>query len=570
MEKFCPTCGRVYPDAQITECEADGERLLLLQGEPDLVGTVLEGKYAVRAKLGEGGMGTVYLAEQTSMGREVAVKVLRPQYSRNRLAIKRFLREARAASRLAHPNTITVYDSGQTEDGQLYQVMEKLTGRPLSDLMDEVGALAPDRAVRILTQICDSLSEAHEQGIVHRDLKPENIFIEAKAGTPEFVKVLDFGIAKMSEENVTQATATGMICGTPSYMSPEQTMGRDLDGRSDLYALGVLLYEMLAGERPFEGDTPMEVMLKHINQEPPTLPQDVRDGVRDRVDDLLAWMLAKDPADRPADGQELKAALLAALDEEQDSAAAAPPRSRKPSPRRQGGPAHEKTGLSPAVTPGALDAWTPPAPRWQVWLAVAASVVLLAGGGVAWWLQGRSGEPEIGATDAKVAEQAETVEAPEPPAASAPAEEVAEEAAEVEQALPEPEITTAGVETGLALAQSGADVARWNRPAPALVELRVESHPDGARVLDVEGEVLGTTPLTLERSEGAGPLHVTLERPGYRDATAMLDPAESPTAEITLKRIRRRPAKRHVPASRTSGASGGEAEEEPRPSFGTF
>ena len=306
MEKFCPACSRVYGE-DATSCEADGERLVLLSEEPSLVGHVLDGKYTLMSKLGEGGMGSVYLAEQATMGREVAIKVLRREFSQNRMAIKRFLREASAASKLAHPNTITVYDFGQSNDGLLYLVMEKLTGRPLADILDSDGALPVPRAVHILSQICDSLSEAHKNGITHRDLKPENIFIEEKVGNEDFVKVLDFGIAKMQgDETTTQATAAGMICGTPAYMSPEQAMGKEIDGRSDIYALGVLLYEMLTNEKPFEGDTPMEVMLKHINEPSPDIYQRTQVQVPQGVQDTVDKLLAKKPDGRPADCQVAK------------------------------------------------------------------------------------------------------------------------------------------------------------------------------------------------------------------------------------------------------------------------
>ncbi|MBL8786069.1 MAG: serine/threonine protein kinase, partial [Deltaproteobacteria bacterium] len=380
MEKFCPACSRVYGE-DATACEVDGERLVLLSEEPSLVGHVLDGKYTLISKLGEGGMGSVYLAEQQTMGRQVAIKVLRREFSQNRMAIKRFLREARAASKLAHHNTITVYDFGQSNDGLLYLVMERLAGRPLADILDQDGALPPERAVHILAQICDSLSEAHKAGITHRDLKPENIFIEEKVGNPDFVKVLDFGIAKMQgDETTTQATAAGMICGTPSYMSPEQAMGKDIDGRSDIYALGVLLYEMLTNLKPFEGDTPMEVMLKHINEPSPDVFQRTGVQVPQGLQDALDRLLAKKVEKRPQDCQEAKKLIIAGLGTPLvgpvlSTAEVSPARKRRATDDRL--QSLEKTGLSPAVSaPGPVMAV--PARRTRTpWAWVAAAVVLI-------------------------------------------------------------------------------------------------------------------------------------------------------------------------------------------------
>jgi serine/threonine protein kinase len=312
MEKFCPKCGKGF-GPQHDFCESDGEKLVMVNEEPSLIGRVLEGKYKLSDIVGQGGMGTVYLGYQSSMGRHVAVKVLKRKFAQEKVAIKRFLREARAASKLSHPNTITVYDFGQTEDGFLYMVMERLGGRPLSDILDEETRLTPARAVHIIGQICDSLSQAHARGIQHRDLKPENIFVEATAGNPDHVKVLDFGIAKMHEEEGSRATATGMVCGTPAYMSPEQAMGKDIAGSSDVYALGILLYELLSGQPPFDGDAAMEIMLKQLNEAPPEFPTEVEEDVPAALKKTLLHMLEKAPKDRPQTCQDVKSSLLDAI-----------------------------------------------------------------------------------------------------------------------------------------------------------------------------------------------------------------------------------------------------------------
>ncbi len=311
---LCPECGREFAEDAVF-CPHDGQGLIQV-GEPSLIGTVIDGKYTVTDVLGEGGMGAVYLARHETMNREVAIKVLRREFSQNAEAIQRFLREARASSMLSHPNTITVYDCGQTETGQLYMVMQRLTGRSLAEIIDTEGAMPPERAVHILSQVCDSLTEAHSVGIIHRDLKPDNILIESKYGNPDWVTVLDFGIAKLLEGGggagraVTQA---GLICGTPDYISPEQVTGDPVDARSDIYALGVLLYELLTGQRPFVSESLVALMAMHVNDPPPPLDPKLEAKLPAKLVSLTFELMAKDPNDRPASCQLVRQRLQAAL-----------------------------------------------------------------------------------------------------------------------------------------------------------------------------------------------------------------------------------------------------------------
>ena len=513
LEKFCPSCGRSYPDTGPDFCEDDGERLVNVTPEPDLIGTVLEDKYDIRSKLGEGGMGTVYLAHQASMGRDVAIKVLRPEYSHNRLAIKRFHREARAASRLAHPNTITVYDSGQSEDGLLYQVIEYLKGKPLSDILEDEGALKPHRAIRIVAQICDSLAEAHEAGIIHRDLKPENIFIEEKYGNPEFVKVLDFGIAKIADGDVTQATATGMICGTPSYMSPEQAMGRELDGRSDIYSLGVLFWELLEDQRPFLGNTPMEVMLKHINEPVPGVPEPVQGPMRGHLKGLFEWVMAKPPQKRPQSCQELKERLL-------EIASLCPEEGAE-------GPGYQSTttdtGALGKNASGTLNtglAHTPaeeePAPkRSPLYFGLAALGVVGLGALAVFALGQGPSETRAPGEEAAFSEQAKTQ----------PALKEALEQEAAPAALP------------AAAPAEAAQEDKANAEAEERVLLKIGSDPEGAQVIEGEGAVLGVTPLELTRSKQSGTLALTFKLKGYQDGKLSVDPAKTPNWFVTLKEV---------------------------------
>jgi serine/threonine-protein kinase len=247
-------------------------------------------------------MGMVFKAEQTSVGRTVALKVLRPQIARDTLAVKRFFREARLASSLSHPNTVTVYDFARTDDGVMYISMEYVEGVPLDRFIANEAPLPAHRAMRITNYITDSLGEAHSMGLVHRDLKPANIIIQQRFGKADFARVLDFGIAKSVGDSSTDGslTSTGAICGTPAYMSPEQTAGATLDGRSDIYALGCVLYEMLTGKAPFSGNTPVEIMMGHTSKPFPALvdPQGAALDVDGEVEALIHKMTQKKPENR--------------------------------------------------------------------------------------------------------------------------------------------------------------------------------------------------------------------------------------------------------------------------------
>jgi serine/threonine-protein kinase len=257
--RFCAKCGALMPAA--AEPEVD-----------PLIGTVIGGRFRIVAILGEGGMGRVYTAEQ-QMGtsvRKAAVKTLLAQYAKDPQVVARFMRECGVVSELEHPNTIKVYDFGQTVDGDLYIAMELLGGASLEKAL-ESGALAPERVDKILSQVCGSLQEAHDKGIVHRDLKPANIYLSKRAGEDDYVKVLDFGIAKRDEKtskHEAKLTAQGTVLGTPPYMSPEQFRGQELDARSDIYSLGVMSYEMLTGRLPFDADTPWAWATQHMTARP--------------------------------------------------------------------------------------------------------------------------------------------------------------------------------------------------------------------------------------------------------------------------------------------------------------
>jgi serine/threonine protein kinase/TolA-binding protein len=265
------------------------------------VGSEIDGRYRIVELIGEGGMGKVYLAEHVEIGKRVALKVLHPSYSRMPDLVERFRREARAASKIGHPNIVDVTDSGATADGSVYFVMEYLEGVELGSIIEREGAIDVARALKIASQICRALAAAHREGIIHRDLKPENIFLITRGGEADVVKVLDFGIAKTTEAEAARErrlTSPGMAMGTPEYMAPEQAAGRAADARTDIYSLGAILYEMVAGVAPYSGDNFMEILTKKATMDPPP-PNSVRPELATHVSDLVMSAMSRSPETRP-------------------------------------------------------------------------------------------------------------------------------------------------------------------------------------------------------------------------------------------------------------------------------
>jgi len=268
--------------------------------EPSLVGTLVDDKYEILEILGSGGMGTVYRARQKMIQREVALKVLKGDFARDVSAVKRFFVEARAASKLRNRHSVILYDFGLSKEQLLFYTMELLKGFSLSRVLQRAESLRPDWALQVLIDVCLSLDDAHSQGIIHRDLKPDNIML-VDDGNEQIAKVLDFGIAKLlSHTDGTGLTETGMVCGTPQYMSPEQAAGRAVSVATDIYSLGVVLYEMLSGKLPFAAETPVLTLMKHINEAPQPLAKAMPD-LDEEMCSLVDRMLSKDPASRPAD-----------------------------------------------------------------------------------------------------------------------------------------------------------------------------------------------------------------------------------------------------------------------------
>jgi eukaryotic-like serine/threonine-protein kinase len=287
--------------------------------DPFIDRTILGGQFHLTKKIGTGGMGSVYQAIQVDMNRPVAIKILHPKLATRKDLASRFRREARAMSQLTHPNTVKVFMYGQLEEGGamgglLYIVMEYLEGRNLNRAVKREGPLSLERAVAILIQVCGALQEAHNEGIVHRDLKPENIFLCRQGEYTDYPKVLDFGLAKVTERQMRpgsiQLTQEGMVFGTPEFMSPEQAQGKTLDARSDIYSLAVILYEALTGKLPFDARTPMEYIQKHVLEPPIPINQRIPDlHFPEGVWQAIARALAKSPADRFQSAMEFGAAL---------------------------------------------------------------------------------------------------------------------------------------------------------------------------------------------------------------------------------------------------------------------
>lgn len=283
--------------------------------EDPLLDTVLAERYRIKRRIGEGGMGVVYEAEHVVLEKRVALKVLSPDLSHKKELVERFLREAKAASRIGHENIVDITDFNRTNSGIVFFAMEYLDGKDLATVIEDQDCISWERAKNIIIQICRALSAAHAKGIIHRDLKPENIFLIEHGGRKDFVKVVDFGIAKITGlgEEGRKLTKTGMIFGTPDYMSPEQASGKKPDHRIDIYALGVILYEMLTGRVPFEADSFMGILTKHMFEEP-KLPSERRPDLpafeipRD-VESLIMKAMSKDRESRFHSMSEFAAAI---------------------------------------------------------------------------------------------------------------------------------------------------------------------------------------------------------------------------------------------------------------------
>jgi serine/threonine-protein kinase len=334
----CPRCLRALPDTVRAVCVYCGAPLGLglsrsrsgpARAADALVGTTIDGRFYVEDLIGQGGMGEVYRARHLALDRTVVLKMLKRSFLEDPTLVGRFEREAKAASRLNHPNVIQVLDFGRAgPDRTLYIVMEHVDGKDLRAVLRDEWPLAEERLCHIMAQVCAALSEAHANNVIHRDLKPENIMVQERRDQPDFVKVLDFGIAKILDHELTgpvrvstarlaAQSAPGLtrhdvVCGTPQYMAPEQATGAHLDARSDLYAVGVILYQMTTGHLPFDGPSSMDVLTKHVN-EPPLPPRQRQPDapISEPMEEMILRALEKDPSLRPQNAEQFREELLA-------------------------------------------------------------------------------------------------------------------------------------------------------------------------------------------------------------------------------------------------------------------
>jgi serine/threonine protein kinase len=482
----------------------------------------LVGEYKVTHKLGEGGMGVVYAGLHPEIGKRVAIKVLAPQCGVYPELIRRFKEEARAVNRIRHPHIIDIFAFNQLPDGRHYFVMEFLDGESLATRMESGSIEAPELR-RLLGQICHALEAAHRAGVVHRDLKPENIWVAKPEFMESYVKLLDFGIAKLTDVTNSKVTQAGLAIGTPHYMPPEQGMGRVADARADVYALGVILYQIFAGTLPFHGGTAQEVMYKHIT-ETPLPPSRHREIVPAAMEQVILDCLEKEPARRPASAKELGARIEAAFEApgaapraapHDDAAYAMGPRKSSAVPRTLvqqistqilpssepvGAPARREPGMT-SLNGMALEL-EPRAPRRLRSTALVVGGLAVAGGvGVVLFSFAR--QPVGAARDLEASNRGSNqgasargapteAEAPIVPARRA---EAAHEAAEATH-----EVTEA---TAVA--------------APSSITIKIDTLPSGARVVsEAEGAVLGRTPFAGARARADSTLKLKLELDGFK------------------------------------------------------
>ncbi len=454
MSRTCPECSVSYEE-EILHCPEDGLDLSNVEPDDPLIGRSI-GSYRVVRPLGKGGMGAVYLAEHPVIGSRVAIKFLHPQYSTDEKIVDRFLAEARAVNIIGHDNILKILDLNVTEDHRHYFVMEYLHGRALQDLVKPDVPVPLEVTGSILLQTCEALQAAHDHKIIHRDLKPDNIYLIVHKGRKNFVKVVDFGIAKVTDDEgqSTGKTQTGMVMGTPAYMSPEQAggMGNRIDARSDIYSLGCMMYQMATGRLPFPGSSFGEVLIGHLQLMPPD-PRSLRPEVPEEFQGIIMKCLAKSQDERFQTMRELHDAVGACMDAEgitreppvadarEQELAQGPKSQGSKTPARPSKPtvmARPKSapGQAPRVASAAtqmLQAAPPARSNAVVYAAITAGVVVVLGtvGGLVWHQgqqQHRAEVAEMAARDAaderRATEEArkEAKRAEEQKAATQPAE----------------------------------------------------------------------------------------------------------------------------------------------------
>jgi serine/threonine-protein kinase len=498
---------------------------------PDpLIGRVINDRFRIVATIARGGMGKVYRAEQASLGREVALKVLNPNYSGDSDPEfhKRFFLEASITAKLTHPNTVSIFDYGRTDDGIYYIAMELLEGKTLHRAIREAAPFDPARALHIARQICRSLREAHGLGVIHRDLKPANVFLVRHGDESDFVKVLDFGLVKNVQEKGEDLTQTGLFMGSPKYMSPEQIRGERVDARADIYALGVILYEMLTGKVPFDRSNSVNILMAHVHEPPPPMRNANPNAVvPPAIEQVVMKCLEKEPAARFASMDELLLALKQASTESGHDLGISRELSGQFRTSAITGPVPALTGDAlarsasgsgpvPSVNPSGTSAphgvTVPPpsgdvAPRSPLPLVIAGlSLAVLLGVGL---VALHGGDPGAGGGRVATSTETETAPAATPSTRTGPEPET--------PAAPAPGLSETGASAGAAAGETAVlrtIVTLRSEPPGATVTVR---SPDGIQ------RTYGPTPAEVEwiGEEATRGREVTLrfELEGYRDFT---------------------------------------------------
>jgi eukaryotic-like serine/threonine-protein kinase len=485
------------------------------------------GNYKITAKLGEGGMGVVYLAEHPVIGKKVAMKAIHPELSKNSDVVSRFVTEAKAVNQIGHEHIVDIADFGNTSDGEFYFVMEYLQGESLSDRLRREHRLAPPSALSITAQIADALNSSHEQGIIHRDLKPENIFLCINRGPGrDFVKVLDFGLAKLtlSDQKVSHKTRTGSVMGTPYYMSPEQCEGKiEIDHRADIYSLGVLLFEMLTGKVPFGGDGYGEIIVKHVTMPPPSV-RSINEELPEEMDLILYRALAKDRDQRFQTMAEFEEALR----DPQNYATSAPVI----------GIPEDLSGVARAAAPmtrSEMDA------RSKIGFASGLDLERPPGGIPSTFREGRG---EL-----------------------------------IDRFIPKKKsgmlfffagvLALAGTTVFTVATRSGGRQPLPATPValhPSAVRINFNSDPDGAIVLRGDGKTLGLTPLSIEVPYSDSAVEFQFRKAGFEKKTVYVVPNLPSPLFATLRKIEAPPPESNpaTPSARRSGSAWSGAPSQPK------
>jgi hypothetical protein len=486
------------------------------QLDADLPPGTQVGEYVVDHKVGEGGFGAVYRATHPVIGKAVAVKVLGGQFSANPQMVSRFVAEARSVNQIRHKSIVDIFAFGQLPDGRQYYVMELLEGLPLDKYVERKGRLPVEEAVPLLRQVARALDAAHAQGIVHRDMKPENVFVlfddEGKASA----KILDFGIAKLfGDTPLGHKTRTGTPIGTPYFMSPEQCRGKDVDHRTDIYSFGVMTHQVLTGALPFDGDSLMDLMLKHTSEPPPPASK-VRPDLPPGMDRPLARMMAKEPSERPQ-------SLSEAIEDLAEAARVAGYKVTVLPVSRPGGDPSSRLGASASTDPKLVEAKTmlggstlesaavAARPSGKKWLGVVVALAVVGGAvGAALALRGKGGPAVAGTTE---------------PARPAPTNEIATGAPTL-GATPEPPLS----------AQPTASAAVVE---DASVEITLEL-PSGVVGEVLRGkEKLGSTKDPIKLKKGSGKVKLTVKAGGFLPKEVEVSTHETHTEKVALVAVRK-------------------------------